>query len=329
VKTIRLLFAACAAAAVATAAPPAALAQDFPSRPITLVVGYPPGGGADAIGRLIAQKLGETLNASVVVDNRPGFSGNIGAQYVAKAAPDGHTLLAAPWTTYAINSILYGKARVGYDLAQDFSPVSVIGYQPMVLMVNPEVPARSVAELVAYAKSRPGKLSFGSTGPGSLEHIAGEMFNRATGAAMVHVPYRGSGPAMTDLMGGQIQVYFATAPTVVANLGTGRIRPLMVTTTERNVALPDLPTPKEAGVENFEVRSSYGLLAPAKTPAPVIRQLNEAMVKVLGSAEVKDKFRGLGIDAASSPPQEVATRIKADFVKWERVIRDQNIKTDN
>jgi tripartite-type tricarboxylate transporter receptor subunit TctC len=329
VKSVRLLLAACAASALAMAAAPAAMAQDYPSRSITLVVGYPPGGGADAIGRLVAQKLGETLNASVVVDNRPGFSGNIGAQYAAKAAPDGYTLLVAPWTTYAINSLLYGKARVGYDLAQDFSPVSVIGYQPMVLMVNPEVPVHSVAELVAYAKSRPGKLSFGSTGPGSLEHIAGEMFNRATGAAMVHVPYRGSGPAMTDLMSGQIQVYFATAPTVVANLGTGRIRPLMVTTPERNVALPDLPTPTEAGVENFEVRSSYGLLAPAKTPAPIIRQLNEAMAKVLGSPDLQARFRGLGIDAAPSTPQEVGVRIRADFVKWGGVIKDQNIKADN
>ncbi|MGC4008400.1 MAG: tripartite tricarboxylate transporter substrate binding protein [Pseudomonas sp.] len=328
-KSLRLLLAACAMTTLAAAGPGAAFAQDYPSRPITLVVGYPPGGGADAIGRLVAQKLGEALNASVVVDNRPGFSGNIGAQYAARSAPDGYTLLVAPWTTYAINSILYGKARVGYDLAKDFAPVTVIGYQPMVLMVNPDVPVHSVSELVAYARSMPGRLSFGSTGPGSLEHIAGEMFNRATGAAMVHVPYRGSGPAMTDLMGGQIEVYFATAPTVVANLGSGRIRPLMVTTPERNVALPNLPTPKEAGVDNFEVRSSYGLLAPAKTPEAIVRQLNEAMVKALGAAEVKARFRGLGIDAASSAPRELAARIDADFAKWERVIKDQNIKTEN
>ena len=314
-------------AALAIALVPAAQAQDYPSaKPVTLVVAYPPGGGADAIGRIVAQKLGEGLKQSVVVDNRPGFSGNIGATHAAKSAPDGYTLLLAPWTTYAINSILYGNAKVGYALDKDFAPVSVIGYQPMVLMVNAELPAKSIQDLVAQSKS--GALSYGSTGPGSLEHISGEMFKRATGAAMTHVPYRGNGPAVTDLMGGQIQVLFATGPTWANNKTSGRVRALMVTTPERNSAFPDLPTPGEAGVNNFEVRSTYGLLAPAHTPAPVVQRLNDKMAKVLQNPEVKEKFRTLGLDAVWSTPQSLGESIKNDLAKWTQVIQQAGIKAE-
>lgn len=326
-KTASLLLASAALAVSAFTAP--AQAQDFPAKTITLVVAYPPGGGADAIGRLLADKMAEGMGKAVIVDNRPGFSGNIGAQTVAKATPDGYTLLVAPWTTYAINTILYGTQRVGYALDKDFVGVSTLGFQPMGLMINPSVPANSVAELVAYAKSKPGSLTFGSTGPGSLEHIAGEMFKRSTGVSMVHVPYRGSGPAMTDLIGGQIQVYFATAPTVVQHMNTGRVRTLMVTTPERNVALPNLPTPQEAGVPNFEVRSTYGLLAPAGTPPAVIKKLNEAVTKVLQNPEVKAKFRSLGVDAVASTPEELTHRIPQDIARWSAIIKQAEIKAEN
>jgi len=315
-------------AALALAVTPAAQAQDYPSvKPITLVVAYPPGGGADAIGRIVAQKLGEGLKQSVVVDNRPGFSGNIGAAYAAKAAPDGYTLLLAPWTTYAINSILFHN-KVGYALDKDFAPVSTIGYQPMVLMVNADLPVKSVAELITRSKSPAGSLSYGSTGPGSLEHISGEMFKRATGAELMHVPYRGNGPAVTDLMGGQIQMLFATGPTWAANQTTGRVRALMVTTPERNSAFPSLPTPQEAGVTGFEVRSTYGLLAPAHTPAPVIKRINDEMAKLLQNPEVKEKFRTLGLDAVWSTPQDLGQSIKNDLAKWSQVIQQAGIKAE-
>jgi len=325
-KTLLLL---CAAAVFAGLAITPAGAQDFPTKPITLVVAYPPGGGADAIGRLIADRLQESMGKAVIMDNRPGFSGNIGAQYVAKSAPDGHTLLVAPWTTYAINGVLYGPQRVGYSLDKDFVGVSTLGFQPLALMINPSVPANTVAELIAYAKSKPDALTFGSTGPGSLEHIAGEMFKRSAGISMVHVPYRGSGPAMTDLIGGQIQVYFATAPTVVQHMNTGRVKTLMVTTPERNVALPNLPTPREAGVQNFEVRSTYGMLAPAGTPPAVIRKLNDELVKVLGNPEVKAKFRSLGVDAVASTADELTQRIPQDIARWSAIIKQADIKAEN
>jgi tripartite-type tricarboxylate transporter receptor subunit TctC len=327
-KSASLLLASAALAALAFTAP--ARAQDYPTKPITFVVGYPPGGGADAIARLLADKLGENIGKTVIVENRPGFSGNIGAQYAARAPADGYTLLVAPWTTYAINSILYGTARVGYALDKDFTGVSTLGYQPMGLMVNPSVPANTVAELIAYAKTKPpGTLTFGSTGPGSLEHIAGEMFKRSTGISMVHVPYKGSGPAMTDLIGGQIQVYFGTAPTVVQYAKGGRVKALMVSTPERNVALPDLPTPKEAGVPNFEVRSTYGLLAPVGTPPAVIRKLNEEVVKVLQNPDIKARFRNLGVDAVASTPEELTHRIPQDIARWTAIIKQADIKAEN
>jgi tripartite-type tricarboxylate transporter receptor subunit TctC len=325
-KTLLLISAAAALMGLATLP---AVAQDYPTRPVTLVVGYPPGGGADAIGRLIADKLTDAMGKPVIMDNKPGFSGNIGAQYVAKSNPDGYTLLVAPWTTYAINGVLYGTQRVGYSLEKDFVGVSTLGYQPLALMINPSVPANNVAELIAYAKSKPGALTFGSTGPGSLEHIAGEMFKRSAGISMVHVPYRGSGPAMTDLIGGQIQVYFATAPTVVQHMNTGRVKTLMVTTPERNPALSNLPTPKEAGVQNFEVRSTYGLLAPVGTPPAVLKKLNEELVKVLGNPEVKAKFRSLGVDAVASTADELTQRIPQDIARWAAIIKQADIKAEN
>lgn len=305
-----------------------AQAQDFPSaKPITMVIAYPPGGGADAIGRLVAQKLAEGLGQSVVIDNRPGFSGNIGAAHAAKSTPDGYTLLLAPWTTYAINSVLY-SSKVGYSLEKDFAPISVIGYQPMTLLVTPSLAAKTVPELIALAKARPGSLSYGSTGPGSLEHISGEMFKRQTGTHMVHIPYRGNGPAITDLMAGEIQVLFATAPTWAANRGGGRLRALMVSSPERNSAFPELPTPQESGVGGFEARSTYGLLAPAGTPAPVVKRLNDEMAKVLQNPEVKEKFRTLGMDAVWSTPDELGRQIRNDLAKWARVIEQEGIKAE-
>ena len=322
-----LLKLALASLLLFTATAGAQTAQDFPNRPITLVVAYPPGGGADAIGRLIGQKLQENLGKSVVIDNRAGFSGNIGAAYVAKAAPDGYTLLIAPWTTYAINSLLF-PSKLGYALDKDFAPITVIGFLPLILLVNPQVPANSVADLITLAKSKPDLISYGSTGPGSLEHISAEMFKRQANVNMVHVPYKGNGPAVTDLIGGQIQVLFATAPTWAAHVNSGRLRALMVTTPNRNETFSDLPSPKESGLPSFEVFSTYGLLAPAGTPPAIVRRLNEEMVKILQAPDTKARFKVLGVDPAPSTPEAAAQRVTNDLAKWGQVIKEANIKAE-
>lgn len=304
-----------------------AAAQQYPSKPITFVVAYPPGGGADAIGRLLGQKLSEAIGQPVVVDNRPGFSGNIGAASVAKAAPDGHTLLVAPWTTYAINSVLYPD-KVGYSLEKDFAPVTVIGFLPLVMMVNPQVPANTVQEFIALAKSKPDALSYGSTGPGSLEHISGEMLKRVAGINMVHVPYKGNGPAVTDLIGGQIQALFITAPTWAQHSKSGKLRALMVTTPERNSTFPDLPTPAESGLSGFEVFSTYGLLAPAGTPPAILEKLNATVRKILEDPDTRARFKTLGVDAAPSTPEAARQRVVNDLAKWGKAIKESNIKVE-
>jgi len=312
-------------AALLTLALPATQAQEYPSKPLTLVVGYPPGGSADAIARLLGQQLSSQIGQSVIIDNRGGFSGNIGAAFVAQAAPDGYTALVAPTTTYGINGVLYG-AKVGYNLQKDFSAVSLIGVQPMVLMVNPKLPVDNVAGLLNYAKAH--KLTYGSTGVGSLEHIAAELFFKNVPGGALHVPYRGAGPAIIDLMGGQIDVLFATAPTVVANKDSGRIKGLMVTTAQRNPALPNLPTPKEAGLEGYEVVSTYSLLVPAATPKDVQAKLNEAMAKALTAPKTVETMGIMGIKPEPTTIAEAAERLGKEYAKWAAVIKEADIKAE-
>jgi tripartite-type tricarboxylate transporter receptor subunit TctC len=316
-----------AAALAAFAWSGAALAQDYPSRQVTMVVGYPPGGAVDAVGRMIAQRLGDSLGKPVVVDNKSGASGNIGAQFVAKAAPDGYTLLVAPLTSYAMNSLLL-PASTGYHLDKDFAPVSLVGYLPLVLMANEAVPATTPAQLVAIAKAKPASLNYASSGNGSIEHVAGEMFKRQAGVSLLHIPYRGAAPAMTDLLAGQVQVMFATAATAMANMKSGRIKPLMVATPQRIAALPDVPTAREAGFPGFEVASTYAVLAPAGTPPAVVRRLNQEIAKIMQVPEVRQRFQTLGIEAMVSTPEEAGVRVNAELVKWGQVIKAANIKAD-
>jgi len=318
-------FAAATLAALAWAG--AAVAQDYPTRQVTMVVGYPPGGAVDAVGRLIAQRLGDSLGKPVVVDNKSGASGNIGAQFVAKAAPDGHTLLVAPLTSYAMNSLLL-PATTGYQLDKDFAPVSLVGYLPLVLMANEAVPASTPAQLVAIAKARPAALNYASSGNGSIEHVAGEMFKRQAGVSLLHIPYRGAAPAMTDLLSGQVQVMFATAATATANMKSGRIKPLMVATPQRISALPDVPTAREAGFPGFEVASTYAVLAPAGTPAAVVRRLNQEIARILQVQEVRQRFQALGIEPLVSTPEDAGLRVNAELAKWGQVIKASNIKAD-
>lgn len=322
---IYIAFRVLLGALLMTLALPAVHAQDYPSRPLTLVVGYPPGGSADAIARLLGQQLSEQIGQSVIVDNRGGFSGNIGAAFVAQAAPDGYTALVAPTTTYGINGVLYG-AKVGYNLQKDFTAVSLIGVQPMVLMVNPQLPVNNVAELLEYAKTH--KLTYGSTGVGSLEHIAAELFFKHVPGGALHVPYRGAGPAIIDLMGGQIDVLFATAPTVVANKDSGRIKGLMVTTAQRNPALPDLPTPQEAGLKGYEVVSTYSLLVPAATPKDVLAKLNEAMTKALANAKTVQTMGIMGIKPEPTSVDGAAERLNKEYAKWAAAIKESDIKAE-
>ena len=318
------LFAACAALA---GAPAPASAQDYPARQVTLVVGYSAGGAVDAVARLVGQKLADALGKPFVVDNKTGASGNIGAQFVARAPADGYTLLVAPLTSYAMNALLF-PANVGYQLDKDFTGVSLLGYLPLVLVVNDTVPAQTAAELVKQAKARPGALSYGSSGNGSIEHVAGEMFKRQAGVSMVHIPYRGAAPAMSDLIGGQVQLMFATAPTAVGNLKTGKLRPLAALTRERISALPELPTALEAGYPGFEVASTYAILAPAATPRAVVQKLNQEIAKLLQSPEVKSRFQVLGIEMLGSTPEEATQRMGQELAKWGKAIKDSQIKAD-
>jgi tripartite-type tricarboxylate transporter receptor subunit TctC len=322
-KYLKHCVAACAAALACTTL----FAQDYPSRQVTMVVGYAAGGAVDAVARLLSQKLGDALGKPVVVDNKAGASGNIGAQFVAKAAPDGHTLLMAPVTTYAMNSLLY-PATAGYHLDKDFAGVSTVGYLPLVLVVNEALPARSVADLVKAAKAKPGGMDYGSAGNGSIEHVAGEMFKQQAGVSMVHIPYRGAAPAITDLMAGQLSLMFATVPTAVANLKSGKLRPLAVTTPERIGALRDVPTTREAGYPGFEVASVYAVLAPAATPQPVVQRLNQEIGKILQMPDVQARFQTLGIERAASTPEEATQRLGQELAQWRKVIQSSSIKAD-
>jgi tripartite-type tricarboxylate transporter receptor subunit TctC len=307
---------------------PAHAAEDFPGRPITMVIGFPPGGSADAIGRNVAERLSRSIGQPVVISNQPGFGGNIAAAAVKKATADGYTVLFAPWTSHALNTALYGAARVGYALDKDFTAVSVVAEQPMVLLVGSTVPAKSTAELVALAKRTPGALTFASSGAGTMEHVAGELFARRAGITMTHVPYKGTGPAMIDLMGGRIDVYMVSAAAVVSNLANPKVRVLMVASKERNPALPEVPTAKEAGMANFEVSQGYGVLVPSGTPASVVKKINESLVSVLQAPDLKASMKVMGAVAMSSSPQEFAARITAEISSWQQTIKREQIKVE-
>jgi tripartite-type tricarboxylate transporter receptor subunit TctC len=316
-----------ASLALALAASCALAQSDYPARQLGMVVAYPAGGAVDAVGRILAQHLADGLGKPVVVDNRSGASGNIGAQYVARAAADGYTLLMAPVTSYAMNGVLY-PAMVGYNLGKDFAPIAVVGYLPLVLVANEAVPAATAAQLVQLAKAKPGGLSYGSSGNGSIEHVAGEMFKKQAGVSLLHIPYRGAAPAMTDVMSGQIQLMFATAPTAMANLRSGRIKPLMVATASRISTLAEVPTAKEAGLGNLEVGSTYAVFAPAGTPPAVVQRLNREIVKTMQLPDVRTRFQTLGIEPRSSSPEEATRTVADEMAKWSRAIGDANIKPD-
>lgn len=289
---------------------------------------YPPGGATDVIGRIIALKLGEQLGQQVIVDNRGGAGGNIGAEAVAKSPPDGYTLLMGALTAHSTMATLE-KASLRYHLIKDFAPVMVVGSVPLVVVVNPPLPVKTLKELVAYGKANPDKLNFASSGAGAPQRLAGEIIRKDTGISMHHVPYRGSGPAMTDLVAGQVNLMVETVPAALPFITSGRLRALAVSTPQRVSMLPDVPSAPEAGMPALDIASTFGVLAPAGTPEAVVSRLNAALTKMVGMPQVKEALLKQGVYAAApSTPAQTGERIQQEVARWEKLIIDAHIKSE-
>ena len=303
-----------------------ASAQTYPAKPIRLVVPFPPGGTTDILARDVGQKLTEAWGQPVVVDNRPGAAGNVGSDIVAKSAPDGYTLEMCTVSTHAINPSLY--SNIPYDHIKDFAPVILVARVPNVLEVNPGVPVYTVADLIKLAKEKPGQLNFASSGSGTSIHLSGELFKTMTGVSMVHVPYKGSAPAITDLMGGQVQLMFDNLPSSLQQIKAGKLRAIAVTSAQRSPALPDTPTIVESGVPGFEATSWFGVLAPAGTPPAIISKLNAEIDKWLQSAPGKAQLLEQGALPAGGTPEQFAAYIRAETEKWAKVVKASGAKVD-
>jgi tripartite-type tricarboxylate transporter receptor subunit TctC len=303
-----------------------ASAQGYPNRPIRLVVPFPAAGTTDILARAVAQKLTEALGQAVVVDNRPGAAGNIGSDLVAKSAPDGYTLLMGTVGTHAINPSLY--SNMPYDHVKDFVPVVLVAGVPNVLVVNPELPVNSVADLIKLAKAKPGTINFASSGSGTSIHLSGELFKTMAGVDMMHVPYKGSSPALTDLIGGQVQIMFDNLPSSLAQIKAGKLRAVAVTSLKRAPALPDVPTISESGLPGFEASSWFGVLAPAGTPAPIVARINGEVNKWLQSADARERLLGQGAEAAGGTPEQFASYIRVETEKWAKVVKASGAKVD-
>ena len=303
-----------------------ALAQAYPTKPVTIIVPFAAGGTTDILARIIGQALTAELGQSVVVDNRAGAGGNIGGQAAAKAAPDGHTLFMGTVGTHAINASLYKK--MPFDPVKDFAPLTRVANVPNLLVANPAQPYKSVKDLIAYAKANPGKVNFGSSGNGSSIHLSGELFKSLAKVDMQHVPYKGSAPAVTDLMGNQIGIMFDNMPSAIQHVRSGSLVPLAVTTAKRSPELPNVPTIAEAGVLGYEATSWFGMFAPAGTPAPVLAKLNAAIVKVLGQPDVKKKINEQGAEVYSETPEQFAAFIQTESVKWGKVVKESGASLD-
>ena len=310
---------------VAASIPVISAAQDYPNKPIKLIIPYPPGGATDVIGRIVALKMSEALGQQLIVDNRSGATGSIGAAAAAVAPADGYTLLLGALTSHSINAAL--QPTLSFDLAKDFAPVGVVGQVPLVFVVNPKVPVKTLKELMAYTKANPG-VSYASSGNGSPQHMAGELFKSMTKLDMLHVPYKGSGPAMNDLIGGQVQTMIETMPAALPHIKAGNLRPLAVALPSRSGNLPDVPTAAEAGLPDFIVTSMFGLLAPARTPPAIIAKLTAALEKVLAASDTQMRMEAQGVITGYLNPADSTKRIKAEIDKWTKVAKDANIKLE-
>jgi len=322
-KLIRTLI----AALLVAAAPTAAFAQqDWPTRNLRIVVPFPAGGTTDLLARAVAQRFAEVFGQPFIVDNRPGAGGNLGAELVAHSAPDGYTLVMGTVGTHAINPSLY--AKMPYDHVKDFVPVFLVAGVPNVLEVNPALPVHTVAELVTYAKAHPDALNFASSGSGTSIHLSGELFKVMAGVSMQHVPYKGSAPALQDLVGGQVQLMFDNLPSSLALIKAGKLRPIAVTSLTRAAALPDVPTIAESGYPGFEASSWFGLLAPAGTPEAIVTKLNAEGNRWLATPEAKDKLLAQGAIAAGGSPADFARHIATETAKWAKVVKQSGAKVD-
>ncbi|GAB7540774.1 Bug family tripartite tricarboxylate transporter substrate binding protein [Cupriavidus sp. 8B] len=304
---------------------PARAAGDFPQRPIRMVLPYPPGGPTDLLARVVAVKMGDTLGQTVVIDNKPGASGMIGAEVVAKAAPDGYTILANA-SLHVINPSIYPKMR--YDAFRDFVPITQLADVPLVLVVNNDSPVRTVQDLIAYAKARGGSINFGSAGNASAQQLAAESFKFAANVSMQHVPYKGSSPALTDLMGGQIQLMFDSMPSAMPFIKAGKLRAVAVTTLKRARALPDVPTVAESGLPGFNISTWYGLWAPRGTPAPIVQKLAAHAAQALRQPDVQRQYADMGAEPVGSSPAEFARYTVAEGNKWAEIVRKSGAKAD-
>jgi tripartite-type tricarboxylate transporter receptor subunit TctC len=303
-----------------------ALAETWPARPIRMIVPFAPGGGGDVVGRTIAQRLSERLGKPIVIDNRGGAGGTLGVDLAAKAAPDGYTILLGNVGPIALGPSLY--SRLPYDPVRDFAPVTMIASFPNILVANPALPFKSVPELVAYAKSRPGTLNFGSAGSGTSTHLAGELFKSVAGIDVVHVPYKGGAAALTDVIAGQVAYYFGTLPSSLPLARAGKLRALGVTSLKRSPAAPEVPTIAESGYRGFEMAAWYGLLVPEGTSRDIIAKLNAAALFMLALPDVKERLAQDGSEPMGNTPAEFGAYIKAEIAKWTAVVKAANVKAD-
>jgi tripartite-type tricarboxylate transporter receptor subunit TctC len=304
----------------------AAGAQDaYPSRPVRFILPFPPGGGTDILGRVIAEQLSASLGQPVVTENRGGAGGNVGAEAAAHSAPDGYTIvLVAP--SLAISPSLYSK--LNYDPVKDLAPIGLVATVPNVMITNPAVEAKNLQEFIALARSRPGAMNYGSGGAGTSNHLAGELFNIVTGAKLVHVPYKGVNLAMQGILAGEIQLVFIGIPAALPHIKAGKLRALALVAPQRSPALPEVPTVAEAGLKDFEVTTWYGIMTPAGTPRPIVSRLNAELVKIMHTPEVKERLAGMATDPLTSTPEEFAAYLKQEIAKWGDVVRKANLKAD-
>ncbi|GAB2485124.1 tripartite tricarboxylate transporter substrate binding protein [Comamonas humi] len=309
-------------ACLAALAAGGASAQAWPARPISLVVPFPAGGTTDVLARALGQELGKSLGQPVVVENKPGAGATLGADYVAKSKPDGYTLLMGA-VHHTIATSVYRK--LPYDFQKDFAPVSTVALVPNVLVVNPQVPARTVQELLALAREQPGKLTYGSNGNGTGQHLIGAQFEGMGGVRLLHVPYKGSGPLTTDLLGGQISMSFDTVTPVLPHIKAGKLRALAVTTAKRSVALPDVPTLDESGLKGFDMGTWFGVLAPAATPREVVTRLNTELVRIIHTPEFRRRMDEIGADPIGNTPQQMAAQIQGDTERFARLVKDAKV----
>ncbi len=324
-RRIRSLVRLVAALALLSGLAAAAHAQAWPTKPIRYIVPFPPGGATDILARSIAEKLGPALGQPVIVENRAGAAGNVGTELAAKAAPDGYTILMVT-VAQSISETLY--AKLAYNLMRDLTPVILVARVPNVMVVHPSVPARSVKEFIDYAKANPGKINFASSGSGTSIHMSGELFKLLTGVDIVHVPYKGSALALTDLIGGQVSVMFDNLPPSMPHIRGGKLRALAITTTTRYPTLPDLPTMVEAGVPGYESSSWFGIMAPTGTPKDIVARLNAEVRKIMALPEVRERFDQQGAIASPGSPEDFDAFIRAEIAKWGKVVKASGAKVD-